>query len=935
MKYPLILIALLLAAGPSPSADLQIDYEKYELANGLDVILHEDHSDPIVAVATIVHVGSNREKPGRTGFAHFFEHMSFNDSENVPLGANRKLIPEWGGQRNGFTWSDGTCYYEVVPKDAFEKILWIDSDRLGFMINTVTQAALEREKQVVKNEKRERVDNAPYGHTSTIISANLYPPDHPYHWTVIGSLPDLQAATLEDVKEFYANYYGANNATLAIAGDIDIPRTRRLVQQWFGEIRRGPDVAPLKSTPVTLAQTRSLYHEDNFAKLPELRLVFPTAAEFSADTYALEVLAEVLAGSKQAPLYKVLVEERKLAPQAVAYHSAMELTGQFVLRVRANAGVDLDDVQAAIEEGLARFDRDGFSDNELQRVQAQMETELYDYIATALYKAYQLAYYNEYASDPSYLAAEAKRMRAVTREDVMEVFRRYIKGRPHILTSFVPQGQTELIADGAQKAEIYEEPFVADGAEEEVSQGEEAVYEKTPTERDRSEPPLDELPLLTTPAIWTAELENGVALYGIEHDEVPLVAFDLTLRGGHQLDPLNEAGTASLLASLMMQGTRQRTPVELEEAIGLLGADVNISAGDEEIRISANTLARNFEATLALVEEILLEPRWDAEEYQRLKRELDTRLKDGEANPRTISSVAYRRLLYGETHILGTPRMGTPETAARIDLDALKVYYERNFSPSVATLHVAGAVGRDRVLQALENIGARWQAAPVHFPDYALPAEGKGGQVFFIDVPDAKQSVIRIGRLALSAGDDDFNNAIYANLRLGGGTSGRFFQVLRLEKGYTYGAYSTLRESLEIGPFTAYASVRSNVTLESLQLMRGLLQDYQATFTEREVEVTKNQVVKGHTRNFESLGAKLGTLRKIGKLGLPLDFLEREQEELLAMGLEDFHTLIDRYFDEDEMFYLIVGDAETQLERVAELGYGEAAMLDIYGGAID
>ncbi|MGB1308776.1 MAG: M16 family metallopeptidase [Oceanihabitans sp.] len=294
-----------------PEKEFKIAYEKFTLDNGLEVILHEDHSDPIVAVATMMHVGSNREKPGKTGFAHFFEHMSFNDSENVPVGANRKMIPEWGGSRNGGTWSDGTVYYEVVPKDAFEKILWIDSDRFGYMINTVTESALEREKQVVKNEKRQRVDNAPYGYTDEIIRKNLYPEGHPYSWTVIGALPDLQAATITDVKEFYTTYYGAKNGSLVIAGDIDIAETKALVKKWFGEIPSGPDVEALKPMPVNLTETKSLYFEDNFAKLPELRMVIPTIEEYHKDVYALQVLGQLLSGSKNAPLYQVVVEEKK------------------------------------------------------------------------------------------------------------------------------------------------------------------------------------------------------------------------------------------------------------------------------------------------------------------------------------------------------------------------------------------------------------------------------------------------------------------------------------------------------------------------------------------------------------------------------------------------------------------------------------------------
>ena len=283
-------------------SEFTIEYEKYTLDNGLDVILHTDHSDPVVAVASIFHVGSSREETGRTGFAHFFEHMSFNDSENVPRGANRKYIAELGGSRNGGTWTDGTIYYEVVPTDALEKIFWIDSDRMGYMINTVTEAALEREKQVVKNEKRQRVDNAPYGHTGYVTRQSLYPEGHPYSWSVIGSLEDLQNATLDDVKAFYERWYGANNATLVVAGDFDPESVKAQIEQWFGEMRRGPDVENTGPMPVTLTETKKLWYPDNFAKLPELRMVFPTVEQYHPDSYALDVLGSVLAGTIWKPM---------------------------------------------------------------------------------------------------------------------------------------------------------------------------------------------------------------------------------------------------------------------------------------------------------------------------------------------------------------------------------------------------------------------------------------------------------------------------------------------------------------------------------------------------------------------------------------------------------------------------------------------------------
>ena len=931
--------ALAAACGAPPAAPdaeprFEIGYERYVLDNGLEVVLHQDISDPIVAVATIMHVGSSREQLGRTGFAHLFEHMSFNDSENVPRGANRQVIPELGGLRNGGTNSDMTIYYEVVPKDAFEKILWIDSDRLGYMINTVTEAALEREKQVVKNEKRQNYDNVPYGHTSTVQRANLYREDHPYHWTTIGALEDLQSATLADVQEFYARFYGPNNATLVIAGDIDFEETRRLVEYWFGEIPRGPDSGTPEPRPAGLQESRSLVWEDNFATLPELQIVFPTVEQFHEDEQALDALAQLLARSRVAPLYQRVVEEAQLAPDVSVFHQTGELAGTLTIRVRGNAGTDLDEIQAAIDDGLARFEADGFETDELERVKAAGEYGLYSGIQDVLNKAFQLALYNEFTGDPGYVGTVAERMQAVTAGDVMDVYTRYVQGRPTVTTSFVPRGQFELALAGAAPAGVVEEAIVA-GAEAAVSQGEEAIYVRTLTEADRSEPPLGEPPLLQTPEVWTASLDNGLEVYGIEQREVPLVAFDLSIRGGTLLDPAGKAGTASLVGAMMMEGTATRTPDELERAIGLLGAQVSVSAGLEEIRISGNTLARNFEPTMALVEELLLEPRWDEDEYARLRRELDTRLTDREANAGAISALVFSRLVYGDAHAFGTPAIGTPDTVGGITLDDLRQYFAANLSPSIAAFHVAGDVAQGRVLEALGGLSERWRATDASIPAQPAPPAVAGQTMYFVDVPGAAQSVLRVGRLALSAADADATRLGHANMRLGGSSSGRLFQLLRIEKGYTYGANSRIANRLEIAPFEALTSVRANVTLESLELLRDELRNYAATFTEQDVELTKNQIIKGNTRAFESLPAKRSLLREMSRLGLPPDFIEREQEELLAMTRDDFRDLINIYLDERQMIYVVVGDAATQLGRLAALGYGEPVRLNIYGDPAD
>jgi zinc protease len=916
-----------------PSFD--IPYEKFTLDNGLEVILHEDHSDPIVAVASIIHVGSNREKPGRTGFAHFFEHMSFNDSENVPRGWNRKAIPEWGGTRNGATWTDGTIYYEVVPKDAFDKILWIDSDRLGYIIKTVTDEALEREKQVVKNEKRQRVDNQPYGYTQEIILSNLYPADHPYSWTVIGALPDLQAATLEDVSQFYADFYGASNASLVIAGDIDIEETKQKVEQWFGEIPRGNEVEAMAPRPAVLTENKSLYFEDDFAKLPELRLTFPTVEMYHEDSYPLQILGEVLSGSRKSILYKEIVENGKLAPNIGSFQRSAEIAGTFTIRVRANDGVDLDDVKQVIDDGLVTFDLESFDDTELVRIKTESETSVYSGVETILNKAYQLVYDNEFKGDPTYLIKGAEKIAAVTKEDVMRVFRKYILGKNYVMTSVVPKGSIDLAVSDSELATVWKEEIKSDVAEEEVSQGGEAVFEKTPTKFDRSEPPFGETPLFQMPDIWDGTLNNGMKAIGILNDEVPLVTFELTIDGGHYLDPIDKPGVANLLTDLLMEGTATKTAAELEEAIGLIGASIRASYANDEISISGRCLTKNFNDAIGIVEEILLEPNWNQENFEKIKGELKTRLKDNETRARSIGFANLSKLLYGEDHILSTSGFGSMETVDNITLNDLKELYAK-MSPRQSTFHVVGAISQKDVIDRLSAFSPKWvKEENTEIPSYTVPGDDSyKGKIYFIDIPDSKQSTIYAGKMTIPSSEQDYQKIKFANEVLGGGISGKLAQVLRIEKGYTYGAGSFLRDSKEPSLFGLSTSVRANATLPSLQEIEKIFKNYGPEFSDTEKEITQNKIVKESTRTYESASAKLGLLRNISKFGRSKSYIEEDQQTLLSMEVEDFKEVIDKYMDVDDLVFVVVGDAATQLEEVNKFGRGDAILLDIYGNVI-
>ena len=928
--FILLASTIAFAQKPAPKANFKVDYEKFTLANGLEVIFHIDRSDPVVAVSLTAHVGSAREKPGRTGFAHLFEHLLFLESENLGKGGLDKMSARIGGSgANGSTSTDRTNYLQTVPNDALEKMLWAEADKLGWFINTVTDAVLAKEKQVVKNEKRQGVDNNPYGHTSYVIDKHLYPEDHPYNWQVIGSLEDLQNATLSDVKEFFKRWYVPNNVTLVVAGDFDKAQARKWVEKYFNEIKRGEGVPSLAKRPGVVRETVKLYHEDNFARLPELTMAWVTVEEYHADAYPLDVLSQYLADGKKAPFYKVLVEDKKVTSNVNMYHGTAELAGQMQLSVRAFADKDLDEAAKAISEAFVKFEKEGISEKDLSRIKAGLETQFYNSLSSVLGKGAQLAQYNIFAGNPGFIEKDINNILAVTTADVMRVYNKYIKNKNYVATSFVPKGKIELALDGSTKADVVEEAIVA-GAEDAVDPSVNATYQPTPSSFDRSkEPVYGEAPEVQIPVVWNDKLSNGLRIYGIENKEVPLVQLELVIDGGLLLEDPDKVGVANLMARMMTQGTTKKTPEQLEEAIDQLGASINITAGTEDVRIRVNTLARNYQATLALLQEILLEPRWDAKEFELLKQSAISQIRQQEANPTAIAANKYNQLIFGKDNIRSKNILGTVESVNAITLDDLKSFYNKSMSPSVARMHVVGSLGKTAIKAPLASLAKNWKSRPVTIPAFATPKAPATSQVFFNDVPGAKQSVIRFGYPALAATDKDYYPAVVMNYILGGGGfASQFTQQLREGKGYTYGINSGFSGTNSAGPFTIASSVRSNVTLESAQLIKEILENYGKSYSEKDLETTKSFLIKSNARAFETAGSKLGMLENISKFGWKPDYIKEREAIVKNMSVAQIRNLSQKYLDVNKMIWLIVGDAKTQLPRLTDLGFGEPILLN-------
>jgi zinc protease len=910
--------------------EFKVDFEKFTLDNGLQVILHVDRSDPVAAVALTAHVGSAREKEGRTGFAHLFEHLLFLESENLGKGGLDQMSARIGGSgANGSTSRDRTNYFQTVPKDALEKMIWAEADKLGFFINTVTEPVLAKEKQVVKNEKRQRVDNQPYGHNFAVINSNLYPEGHPYSWEVIGSLEDLQNATLEDVKEFFRRWYVPNNVTLTIAGDIDVEQTKAWVKKYFDEIPRGEDIPKLEKQPVNLKSTKRLFYEDNFARAPRLTMAWPGVPEYHKDSYALSVLTNYLSNGKKAPLNKVLIDGEKLTDNVSFYQYNSELAGQLILSVTAFDQTDLNTVASAIKDGLKDFELNGISEKDLNRIKAGQETDFYQGLSSVLGKGFQLAQYEIFAGDPGFINQDVKNILAVTAEDVMLVYNKYMKDKNFVATSFVPKGQKNLVLDNSQLAEIKEEKII-EGAEETFDASIAATYEKTPSSFDRSvEPPYGLSPELNIPQVWKKELKSGIKVYGIENSEVPLVQFEMQITGGLLLEQKDKVGVSNLLAQLMTKGTKNKTPEELENAIESIGASIDAYATEDNITISGTTLSKHFEKTMDLVTEILLEPRWDETEFALLKQSTISNIQRSKANPNSIASDEFSKLLYSEKNILAYNNRGTEASVNSIDLIDLKEYYNKNLSPQLTNFHVVGAILEQDVVKALGKINSNWEAKDISIPELPMPLYPEKSTVYFYNVPGAKQSVIRFGYPSLKATHKDYYLASVMNYRLGGGGfASQLTQELREAKGYTYGIRSRFSGSEYIGEFAISSGIRTNVTYEASSLIKQILEDYGKNYSEDDLEVTKGFTIKSTARAFETLSAKLNMLSNISNYGYTDDYAKQQEDLVKSLTVEDIKALVERYIKPNQMIYLIVGDAETQLDKLEALGFGKPVLLN-------
>lgn len=921
----LLLVLVLMACTEKPNRNLAtpielegevIKHHKYTLDNGLTVVLHPDASDPLVNVNVTYHVGSAREEYGRSGFAHFFEHMMFQGSQNVADEEHFKIITEAGGHLNGTTSADRTNYYQTVPANQLEKVLWLEADRMGFLLPAVTQAKFETQRETVKNERGQRIDNQPYGLRSERTGEALYPKGHPYSWSTIGYVEDLDRVNVDDLKAFFKRWYGPNNAVLTVGGDIDIAQTKVWIEKYFAPIPKGPEVTDAEKQAATLSETRYVTLEDN-VHLPLLQVSYPTVYRDHPDEPALDVLASILGDGKTSLLYKNMVKNG-LAVQALASHPCRELACEFVLISLANPQTvpDLTKLNDIVDNSLKEFEERGVQDDDLQRVKSSIETSNIYGLQSVEGKVNMLASSQTFRGTPDTVNMELARYNAVTKDDVMRVYKQYVKNKPAIVLSVVPHGQTKLAA-AEHSFTLDERVIPLNQAPEKEFEGPSIVdaFDRSLMPTAKANKPV------SVPEFWQYSFDNGIQVLGVQTNETPTLSLSLSMEGGVLLDDINKPGVASLTAALLNESSQNYSAEELANQLSLLGSSVYFSANGRYMNVEVNSLTKYAEQTLNILAEKLLAPGFTQADFDLVKQRTIQSMQQALKNPAVLASRARDKILYGEDIRLGLPDAGTLSSIQAITLEDVKAFYRQYVRPNHANLVAVGDLDKERVL-ALSKFLNTWESKPYTVPVFTFNTNIEKGKIFIVNKPGGVQSVINI--LRHGPVFDPYNEYFklsLANFTLGGMFNSRINLNLREDKGYSYGASSRFLGGKNTGVFVASADVTAQYTKESILEFLHEIDSYQAQgMTQQELVFLQNAYTQSDALQYETPSQKAAFLTRLLSLGLDKDYTSKQQQIIENIGIDELNTLAKNWLDTSKMHILVVGDAAVLKESLQDLG---------------
>ena len=895
------------AAATGEAAGAKIPFTKFVLGNGLTVIVHEDHKAPIVAVNVWYHVGSKNERPGKTGFAHLFEHLMFNGSEHFNDDYFKPFDRVGATGMNGTTNADRTNYFQVVPTPALDMALWMESDRMGHLLGVVDQPKLDEQRGVVQNEKRQG-ENQPYGVTRQLITENTYPVGHPYSWSTIGSMEDLDAASLDDVREWFRNYYGAANAVLVLAGDIDPATARQKVEMYFGDIPSGP---PLARDTEWVAKRVGTQRGQVHDRVPQARvyMVWNIPGWQARDARLLDLVSDVFAVGETSRLYKRLVYDDQSATNARAYTSLREIGSLFYFDVTVRPGGDAGSVEATLAEELQRFLQDGLTSDELRRVKT-------DYRASFVRSAERvggfggksdiLAQGEVYGSGPDEYARQLEWIDSATADDLRNAARRWLADGAYILTVL---------------------PF------------DEGTTTATAVDRSTGVPAVDNSPAVRFPRVQTATLSSGLEVLLAERHAVPIVSLNLQLDAGYAADQVGIPGTASLAMEMLDEGTTSRDSLQISAELQGLGARLSTNANLDMSSVTLSVLTENLQPALDIYADVILNPSFPEDEFERLKSQQLARIRREKSSPTQMALRIFPLIVYGPTHAYGVPLTGsgTEATVTGLTRQNLSEFHSRWVRPNNGTLVVVGDITMAELAPQLERAFDNWTPAEVPTKNIDAVTHQNASAVYLIDRPGSQQSLIMAGHVAPPKSNQAEIAIEAMNTVLGGSFSSRVNMNLREDKHWSYGARTQLIDARGPRPFLVNAPVQTDKTKESMQEIHAELTGIRGNRPVTADELAKAKDLRSLTLpgRWETNQAVSGDLVSMVRYGLASDHYDTYVGKVRTLDLADVAAAAEDVIRPDRLVWIVVGDRSLIEDGIRELALGELHHIDADGNRLD
>ena len=899
------------AAPPAPTtADVPpLPFQQFTLPNGLEVILSQDRRLPLVAVNLWYHVGPANEEAGRTGFAHLFEHLMFQGSKHTPPDSHFPMLEAAGASDiNGTTDYDRTNYFETLPANQLELALWIESDRMGYLLDTVDQGALANQQDVVRNERRQSVENQPYGIAEEAVVQLLYPKGHPYYANVIGSHEDIQAVKLEDVKQFFKRYYAPNNASLAIVGDIDPVKARSLVEKYFGSLKRGSAVPPITvQTPPITAERRATV-EDRI-ELPRLYMAWLTSPIFKPGDADADIAAAVLGRGRSSRLYKKLVYEMQIAQDVTVNQQSLILGSQFQIAVTARPGHTLDEIERVVNAELETFRTNGPEPREVERARNTIETQIITGLETLGGfggVADRLNSYNHYLKTPDYLQRDIARYRAVTPASVQAFAKAQLTPTSRVVVQAV-KGTPNLTA-----------PPTPPAAASTPGQGAESINVDEPWRKDQPVPPASRT-YMQLPTPESATLSNGLTLIVAPRRGLPVVAANLVIRTGSDANPKESPGLASFTAAMLDEGTASRSASQIADDVAQLGASLTSASSMDASTLSTRSLKKNFSAALNILADVAQHPSFPAAEIDRQRTARLGQLVQQRENAQALASTIVANVLYGTDHPYGFTELGTVESLKAMTRDQMEAFWRQNFVPNNAALVVAGDITLAELRPLAEKAFGTWQRGTAASPALSIPAN-TASRIVIVDRPGAPQTQLRVAMIGAERAAADFRPAQVMNTALGGLFSSRINMNLREKNGYTYGASSQFAFRKGPGPFQVASGVRTDVTgpaaAEIINELKGIAG---SPMPAEELKRSKDALAYSLPGAFETSAGTVGNLANVFIFNLGLDYYATYAESVYAVSADQALAAAKHYLVPDRFVVVAIGDRakiEPELKKL-------------------